>query len=366
MDKKIESVRVKPTKRNLLLDLLRISACLFVLVFHWNQGIKDPFQNFNLFSPMPWPDSNNFFLNLIYTKGYVGVDIFFILSGFVIAKYITNQSITLFVKQRFLRLFPTYVISIAFAIIPVYFALKPKFNIYFSSLTFQGFALNEFPLVSTSWTLLIEIQFYLIFGFFIIIKDLLKETRFEFISRYSDQKMLFVLFTAYLFIIQYGSFSESYSFYYLFSSYPYLIYFISGVIFAHSELVSNRVLRILLTSFLIGCNVYALTNRMGLGKEAGVMQLIFVILIYLILHLSKYEIFNGNNSKVFKIVGILSLMTYPIYLLHQQFGSFLIALFQNTLSMSLVASNLLGFSILLVISFSIVTFGDRSITKLIN
>ena len=53
-----------------------------------------------------------------FSKGYYGVDIFFVLSGFFISKSIieglekNNFSVNLFYKKRFLRIFPLLIIVI--------------------------------------------------------------------------------------------------------------------------------------------------------------------------------------------------------------------------------------------------------------
>lgn len=77
-----------------VLDLSRLLAAIFVVLFHISSG-------------------TNSILNL----GYISVDYFFVLSGFVLARNIlgirTMSEASVFVKKRFIRLFPNAALSLA-------------------------------------------------------------------------------------------------------------------------------------------------------------------------------------------------------------------------------------------------------------
>jgi peptidoglycan/LPS O-acetylase OafA/YrhL len=135
------------------LDLLRAVASAWVLLFHSSL--------FGLVSPEPW----------IVGFGWMGVDLFFALSGFLIAGQLLRPwargeapGYTRFFARRLLRTLPAYL-----AVVAVYFlfpALRERPNIQplWQFLTFtQNFDLN-FPLpkaFSHAWSLCVEEQFYL-------------------------------------------------------------------------------------------------------------------------------------------------------------------------------------------------------------
>lgn len=149
-----------------------------------------------------------FHLNQAYLPGgFLGVDIFFVISGFLISGIIINKidkksfSFIDFYKSRIKRIVPAYLvllIIVAIAVTFIYFNQDVKFfrkalfnasifnsNNYFASLdTYFGAQNSENPLLHT-WTLAVEMQFYLILplilffiprkwlGFFIVLLILL-------------------------------------------------------------------------------------------------------------------------------------------------------------------------------------------------
>lgn len=122
--------------------------------------------------------------------GYVGVDIFFVISGFLISSIISreiessNFSIVEFYRRRLKRINPALFFIIIFTIISGYFLLAPKAyaelakttlstllfssNFIFFSLTgyFDGSATLK-PLLHT-WSLAVEEQFYIFFPQFML------------------------------------------------------------------------------------------------------------------------------------------------------------------------------------------------------
>ncbi len=127
-----------------------------------------------------------------FEGGYVGVDIFFVLSGFLITSIIRNKveenkfSFKDFYLRRFLRIYPALVITIFFTLITGFFIFLPSdlenlgwsslaANLSFSNIYFwqnMGYfdgAAIEKPLLHT-WSLAVEEQFYIFFPpFFFII-----------------------------------------------------------------------------------------------------------------------------------------------------------------------------------------------------
>lgn len=116
--------------------------------------------------------------------GFLGVDIFFVISGFLISGIILNKidkkefSFIDFYQSRFKRIVPAYyflLIVVSVAVLFIYFNQDVKFfrkglfysaifnsNNYFSTLdTYFGAQNSENPLLHT-WTLAVEMQFYLI------------------------------------------------------------------------------------------------------------------------------------------------------------------------------------------------------------
>ena len=111
------------------------------------------------------------------TYGWLGVEVFFVISGFVIPLALLRERYSLsnystFLLKRLARLYPPYLASVAlgFALLALYSIYKgqPRVNLDPNDLLLHLFLLNDLfgrPwLNSIYWSLAIEIQFYLMIG----------------------------------------------------------------------------------------------------------------------------------------------------------------------------------------------------------
>lgn len=122
--------------------------------------------------------------------GFIGVDVFFVLSGYIITKTyfddLRTQRVSLaqFYIKRFRRLAPAYILVLAVTTVVAYFVINPLYLKNFSeSLAAQPFYLQNIvfwsqgdyfdspltkPLLHT-WSLAVEEQFYLLYGVLILL-----------------------------------------------------------------------------------------------------------------------------------------------------------------------------------------------------
>jgi peptidoglycan/LPS O-acetylase OafA/YrhL len=136
-------------------------------------------------------------------NGYLGVDVFFVISGFVITQSLmrmktssTLDSIIYFFKKRIARLFPAFLLVFFFTILAVLAVYSPNMGVQQSAIrTGAGalFAVSNFILIHGSgdyfgatnqsnpflhtWSLAVEEQFYLFFPllYFFILKKFNKQ-----------------------------------------------------------------------------------------------------------------------------------------------------------------------------------------------
>lgn len=131
-----------------------------------------------------------FHLNIIgFSGGFVGVDVFFVISGYLISSIILNDihygnfSITRFYERRIRRIFPALYTVIAFTIIVGFFLLDANtFELFGKSVTATSFFSSNIlywresgyfspkltnPLLHT-WSIAVEEQFYIFFPLLLI------------------------------------------------------------------------------------------------------------------------------------------------------------------------------------------------------
>ena len=141
------------------LDALRGIAAM-VVVLHHAFGIVALPQNYNII-----------LLGNLFSAGHLGVDVFFVLSGFVIAY--SNQKggrssheISLYALRRLARIFPIYWFA-CLIFFPLYFFFSRGAEGDFSPSRVVGNLLllpsQEYPIIGVAWTLRFELMFYLLF-----------------------------------------------------------------------------------------------------------------------------------------------------------------------------------------------------------
>ncbi len=144
------------------LDLIRCAAAVLVMFYHyccylpvWFWGYsREPFEptiSYRALQPYTW-------------FGWVGVEIFFVISGFVIAYSSREATPKGFLKSRFLRLFPTLWIcsTISFVVVLLFGHVRTGFLIseWLHSLVLAPW--THYWVDGSYWTLPIEISFYAI------------------------------------------------------------------------------------------------------------------------------------------------------------------------------------------------------------
>lgn len=161
-----DALRPPRAERFQLIDGLRGIAATMVMVYHFHFALKDEVAD--------WlPD----FVGSLFGLGWSGVEVFFVLSGFVIAfsvgaRRITPGYVGRFALRRSLRLDPPYWASIALAIgltalgnhlYPDVAKALPGAGVVLAHLVYLQGLLDLGHIVDVYWSLCLEIQFYLIF-----------------------------------------------------------------------------------------------------------------------------------------------------------------------------------------------------------
>ena len=322
-------------RRLLELDSLRGIAAISVLLFHFTMG-------------KPWAAYG-------FKFGVTGVELFFIISGFVIFLTLSKtDKWHQFLVSRFSRLFPTYWTCVTFT-----FLLKVvhyKYNIwanlpnYLANLTmfqnYLGFADIDGPY----WTMLIEMQFYLIMFLLFIFKWLRK---IEFIGLVL---VLFILFKNVYIFVHYNTLSVFLDKWFsLFNHFPL---FFSGIIFYKIKVAGSNKLQYVLLAlcFLVQLNLFTNTSR-----SAGFINFTeysIALSIYFIIFLIYINF--GINLICNKVCIFLGFISYCLYLIHQYISiEVVIPVSIKYLHLNLFSACLVSLAIVLSLAYLITKFIER-------
>jgi peptidoglycan/LPS O-acetylase OafA/YrhL len=274
------------------LQILRGISALLVCCFHFRETINLPGLNLG---------------DILFKKGSIGVPVFFIISGFIMA-FTTQkinfskdsfQQITLFYKRRVIRIVPLYYLLTFAAMIPgggffLYFHGAGLYELIHSLLFLP--TKKEFPVLFLGWSLNFEMFFYLIFGLSLFFK----EKRYYFIAGF------FILTSILGYFIHFES--------------PYLrmvthslnLYFVVGILFS-----------LLLNRFTIPKTWAALLSVTGIILFTLVLLSIIpidndmvklaIISLFVFSFLTFDYVFQFKGNKAFIFLGDIS---YSLYLSH--------------------------------------------------
>lgn len=289
------------------LDALRFFAAFWVMNFHYFLGLS---------GALSW-----------YRYGNLGVQLFFIISGFVIVQSLHGKTLKEFATGRFIRLFPlfwtlctaTYIITL---LVPN--ANPVSFTEYIISMTMLGdkfgSAFGFVRLVDAAyWTLAVELIFYVVAGLFVYFfsyKNL----------RYFLASWLVVSIVAFLYHLDQH-------FVVKLALVRHTAYFVFGGTLAliatkqATTLFQKYFDYILITTSAIYATVihprslppYFVPNPLD-PNIITVIHIMFFLGVIGLVYASKY-IKNGGTVRIIAIVGGL---TYPLYLLHQTIGNTLV------------------------------------------
>lgn len=157
------------------IELLRFIAALAVVYFHAVGTLRAG--GFSEIGPNPFTE-----------LGAAGVDIFFVISGFVIFLSLARKNRTPieFARDRLIRLVPAYwILTVSHLVIlagvAIYRGTEVPFNFWWTiqSLFFVSQPLgSSLPLISQGWSLEIEMLFYLLVALGLLIKNSLAHILF--------------------------------------------------------------------------------------------------------------------------------------------------------------------------------------------
>lgn len=148
----------QPRRRYHELDLLRFVAAVAVVLFHYffRASVQQP-----VFAETGFTDPHG-----IFRYGYLGVDLFFVISGFVILNSAWKKRPSAFVASRIGRLYPAFWVAVTLTAIVLILDPNKRFTVtlhqYLVNLTMAPKLFDVGQIDGVYWTLLVELKFYLL------------------------------------------------------------------------------------------------------------------------------------------------------------------------------------------------------------
>ena len=138
------------------IDLLRITAALGVVIYHYT------FSGYaRHLTSIAYPS-----LSVVTRYGYLGVDMFFTISGFVVLLSAWGRRPREFVISRIVRLYPAYWVAVTLTTIVAITLSRGMFHVtplqYVANMTMLNSAVHVANIDVVYWTLYAEIRFYLL------------------------------------------------------------------------------------------------------------------------------------------------------------------------------------------------------------
>lgn len=319
-----------------LVDLIRFIAAMMVLMYHYTaSGIGNVMNDrYKLLATKDlYPE---FFWFTKYC--FLGVHLFFMISGFVILASALNRSAIEFAISRWTRLYPSYWFAVIFTTGVLFIFLGQDFDVTLTDFLANMTLLNDYMGITdidpVYWTLHAELQFYGCVFLLIL---------FGAVQHYRIWLVIWIALA-----IVYAAFRQPF-FMPWFISPAYSSYFIAGAVFYLAARDGYRPFHIvmLLISLALGLyyifpqtDEYIQMHTLGDQLLTSAMIISYYVLFFLIS--------TGRLSiKRSATVLLLGSLTYPLYLTHHVAGRYLIDYLDPIMNKYLILFGLIAAALLI-------------------
>lgn len=303
------------------LDLIRFISALYVVFFHYAYR---GFAKDNL-SILQFP-----FIEEVSKYGYLGVELFFIISGFVILLSVRNSNLIDFCISRFTRLYPAYWFCVILTALTMALFGGTIFTVSFGQVIYNLTMFNGFVGIEhvdgVYWSLLVELKFYILIGALLFLK-LIKHIR------------VFGYFLLIISIVQlllpFSQAPKLLQVIYYFTFPNHSVYFVAGMFFylikSEKKILNNIPPLIIAYVIAIKYAILDVTGRNDRYPDIFSIDIVtlLITLFFILMFLVSINKLNIFNKKLFYYFGIL---TYPLYLLHQNIGYIIFNNFGNLIN----------------------------------
>jgi peptidoglycan/LPS O-acetylase OafA/YrhL len=346
------------------LDYLRGGAAVAVVIFHL--GFKGPTER--------WMDGGDFgWFSSVAGYGYLGVNLFFIISGFVIAMSAEAATWQSFLRSRIIRLVPAMWICASVTAIGILAigaftsgqevqskfvqsaSSKNTWGNYFASLTLAPAWFGFVGIDAAYWSLRIEVQFYLAVCLLLLFDKRSWTTGILIVWLVGSTINLIRPIWRIDFVL----------------CLTWAPYFVVGIIFHSWRTRGVSLLKVIgLAWSSLLCVSYGYKSAVKDGYEIPIISCSIVIGLIALFALTivKPHQLIPNKDALFAKIGLgLGAISYPLYLIHQELGYALfngiLAIFKFPSSIAFISSFIFTLSTILTLSWIIHRWPERMLTK---
>lgn len=283
---------------------------------------------------------------------FVFIDLFFIISGFVITLSVRNKSLSYFFKSRVIRIFSVYWLCVFITYMVTIFFGAPRFSATFGQFLFNLTLLQDFfdvkRLDGAYWTMSVELRFYALAMTYLFIYKF-RKIKIETIA------YVWLALSIVFVFVQNNFFARVLDLFLMFEWSPA---FIAGMIMAkiykEKKIYFSYSLTLTLCFFLSTYHryIYLLESMQYYDVEISTtiafLAILFVYLLMLAVTMGKL---SWLNKPYFLSLGI---MTYPLYLLHQRIGYIIFNNLMDYINKYVILAGTI--SVMIVASFIIVKY----------
>ena len=311
MEQEVRSQRLRYHE----IDLLRFLAAFVVLLFHYT------FRGYaaDHLSPVHYPLLEN-----IFKYGNLGVELFFIISGYVVLMSAYNKTVRQFSLSHVVRLYPAFWVActITFSVMYLFgpakgmlgwsIFIEASIKKYILNMTMLQQFFGAGDLDGVYWTLSYEIIFYFLISLLLA---------------YQLMRYLIFILGGWLLYSAYAGFAIFTSPFATLLLPAYGPFFIAGMLFYLLQQKMGNAKQ--LYGLLIGSWVLAVRHSLAHAKDnaeyyhTSFSPLVIAVLISLFYLLFLLIIFRKIDLYRYKWLSWLGSLTYPLYLLHHNLGDIL-------------------------------------------
>lgn len=338
------------------IDLLRFLAAFSVVIYHYTyRGYAQ-----GHYSPIAFPE-----LGIVTRYGYLGVELFFIISGYVVLLSAQGKTVRQFFLSRVTRLYPafwvactlTFLVKLLWGTGPADVDMSPSLHggpiQYLVNMTMLPEFLHIEAMDGAYWSLTVEIIFYLVIAILI---------GFDVLKHLTLVLALWLAYTALPGAVRDGTLLPALFF-------PaYAPFFAAGMLLYLMQLPQGRTWQrygLLLIAYLLGLR--ASIGRVGSlsllyhdsfsGKVVAVVITAFFVVMALVA-------FRKIDLSRFTWLAWLGALTYPLYLLHSDIGFIIFHRLQYGINKYVLVGG--TFMLMLMAAYLVHVFIEKRLSKLLG